>query len=98
MIQINACNYMHLDLHASDLKDISPIFFFPDRQSGNLYQEIATYSTLCCWSCSLLLYGVVCTMQDKHEPAETFFETATSVEPRSMLAWTMLGTVTISKV
>ena len=30
-------------------------------------------------------------MQDKHEPAETFFETATSVEPRSMLAWTMLG-------
>ena len=39
----------------------------------------------------LLLYGVVCTMQDKNEAAETFFEAATSFEPKSILAWTMLG-------
>ncbi len=39
----------------------------------------------------LLLYGVVCSMQDKHETAETFFEAATSLEPESILAWTMLG-------
>ena len=30
-------------------------------------------------------------MQDKHEAAETFFETATSYAPNSILAWTMLG-------
>lgn len=41
--------------------------------------------------CSLLLYGVVCTLQEKHEAAETFFEAATCVQPRSILAWTMLG-------
>ena len=40
---------------------------------------------------SLLLYGVVCHMQDKNEAAETFFEAATSFEPRNILAWTMLG-------
>ena len=39
----------------------------------------------------LLLYGVVCTMQDKHDAAETFFEAATSLDPKSILAWTMLG-------
>jgi len=41
--------------------------------------------------CSLLLYGVVCTLLEKHEAAETFFEAATCVEPKSILAWTMLG-------
>lgn len=39
----------------------------------------------------LLLYGVVCTLLEKHETAETFFEAATCVQPRSILAWTMLG-------
>ncbi|KAL4238526.1 Cilia- and flagella-associated protein 70 [Mactra antiquata] len=39
----------------------------------------------------LLLYGVVCTLQEKHECAETFFEAATCVQPKSILAWTMLG-------
>lgn len=39
----------------------------------------------------LLLFGVVCTLQEKHEAAETFFEAATCVQPRSILAWTMLG-------
>ncbi|XP_060604495.1 cilia- and flagella-associated protein 70-like isoform X22 [Ruditapes philippinarum] len=39
----------------------------------------------------LLLYGVVCTLQEKHEAAETFFEAATCVQPKSILAWTMLG-------
>ena len=41
----------------------------------------------------LLLYGVVCTMQDKHDAAETFFEAATSLDPKSILAWTMLGSI-----
>ncbi|XP_053401249.1 cilia- and flagella-associated protein 70-like isoform X9 [Mercenaria mercenaria] len=39
----------------------------------------------------LLLFGVVCTLQEKHEAAETFFEAATCVQPKSILAWTMLG-------
>ncbi|CAC5385599.1 Cilia- and flagella-associated protein 70 [Mytilus coruscus] len=39
----------------------------------------------------LLLYGVVCTLQQRHEAAETFFEAATCVDPKSILAWTMLG-------
>lgn len=39
----------------------------------------------------LLLYGVVCTLLEKHEAAETFFEAATCVDPKSVLAWTMLG-------
>ena len=30
-------------------------------------------------------------MQDKHEAAETFFEAATSVEPKAILPWTMFG-------
>jgi len=39
----------------------------------------------------LLLYGVVCTLQEKYAAAETFFEAATCVQPRSILAWSMLG-------
>ena len=42
---------------------------------------------------SLILYGVVCTMQDRQDKAETFFEAATSFQPKSILAWTMLGTL-----
>ncbi|BFZ07632.1 hypothetical protein BsWGS_10671 [Bradybaena similaris] len=40
---------------------------------------------------SLLMFGVVCVISDKHELAETFFETATCLHPKSVLAWTMLG-------
>nr|XP_034323986.1 cilia- and flagella-associated protein 70 isoform X28 [Crassostrea gigas] len=39
----------------------------------------------------LLLYGVVCTLSERNEAAETFFEAATCVDPKSILAWTMLG-------
>ncbi|CAH1791968.1 unnamed protein product, partial [Owenia fusiformis] len=39
----------------------------------------------------LLLYGVVCAMQDQNEAAETFFEAATCVDPQCILAWVMLG-------
>ncbi|XP_064621218.1 cilia- and flagella-associated protein 70-like isoform X2 [Lineus longissimus] len=39
----------------------------------------------------LLLYGVVCAMAEKHEAAETFFECATRVDSKSILALTMLG-------
>ena len=42
---------------------------------------------------SLLLYGVVCTLLEKHDVAETFFEAATCVQPKSILAWTMLGMI-----
>ena len=52
---------------------------------------INVYVVLCCFFSRLILYGVVCTMQDKHETAETFFESATSFQPQSILAWTMLG-------
>lgn len=39
----------------------------------------------------LLLYGVVCAMEEGNEAAETFFEAATCVDPSSILAWIMLG-------
>ena len=41
--------------------------------------------------CRLMLYGVVCTLAERNEAAETFFEAATNVEPKSIMAWTMLG-------
>ncbi|XP_022106996.1 cilia- and flagella-associated protein 70-like isoform X2 [Acanthaster planci] len=39
----------------------------------------------------LLLYGVVCSTEERNDVAETFFETATCVDQDSVLAWTMLG-------
>ncbi|XP_076442365.1 cilia- and flagella-associated protein 70-like isoform X3 [Babylonia areolata] len=39
----------------------------------------------------LMLYGVVCTLAERNEAAETFFEAATNVEPKNILAWTMFG-------
>ncbi|XP_013406723.1 cilia- and flagella-associated protein 70 isoform X2 [Lingula anatina] len=39
----------------------------------------------------LILYGVVCAMEERNDAAETFFETATRIDPHSTLAWTMLG-------
>ncbi|XP_076464163.1 cilia- and flagella-associated protein 70-like isoform X2 [Babylonia areolata] len=39
----------------------------------------------------LMLYGVVCTLKERNEEAETFFEAATNVDPKSIMAWTMLG-------
>ncbi|KAH9509070.1 Cilia- and flagella-associated protein 70 [Bulinus truncatus] len=39
----------------------------------------------------LMLYGVVCMMTERYDLAETFFESATCIDPKSVLAWTMLG-------
>ncbi|XP_071787792.1 cilia- and flagella-associated protein 70-like isoform X3 [Asterias amurensis] len=39
----------------------------------------------------LLLYGVICSVEERNEVAETFFETASCVDQDSVLAWTMLG-------
>ncbi|KAK7103908.1 hypothetical protein V1264_018705 [Littorina saxatilis] len=39
----------------------------------------------------LMLNGVVCTLAERNEAAETFFEAATNVDPKNILAWTMLG-------
>ncbi|KAJ8044742.1 Cilia- and flagella-associated protein 70 [Holothuria leucospilota] len=39
----------------------------------------------------LMLYGVVCAMEERNDVAETFFEAATCVEPGSTLSWTLLG-------
>ncbi|XP_070577266.1 cilia- and flagella-associated protein 70-like isoform X4 [Ptychodera flava] len=39
----------------------------------------------------LLLYGIVCAMEERNSVAETFFEMATNVEPNCTLAWTLLG-------
>ncbi|XP_064600847.1 cilia- and flagella-associated protein 70-like [Liolophura sinensis] len=39
----------------------------------------------------LLLYAVVCTLAERFDVAETFFEAATCVQPKSIQAWTMLG-------
>jgi Flp pilus assembly protein TadD len=37
------------------------------------------------------MVGVVHNLREKNEAAETFFEAATSYQPNSILAWTMLG-------
>ena len=39
----------------------------------------------------LLLYGVVCAIEERIDAAETFFEAATNVAPTSVIAWTMLS-------
>ena len=39
----------------------------------------------------LLLYGVVCAIEERIDAAETFFEAATNVAPTSVVAWTMLS-------
>lgn len=39
----------------------------------------------------LFLYGCVALLQERHEVAETFFENATCIDPKSVVAWTMLG-------
>lgn len=39
----------------------------------------------------LLLNGIVCSMLERNESAETFFEAATTYEPKSILAWTLFG-------
>ena len=40
---------------------------------------------------SLLLNGCVALMQERYEEAETFFEDATCIDEKSILAWTTLG-------
>jgi len=63
----------------------------------SIYELSDRPSYICCsvvkllCRCRLLLNGVVCTMQDKFVPAETFFEAAVTFEPQSILAWTMFG-------
>lgn len=37
--------------------------------------------------------GCVALMQEKYEEAETFFEAATCIDEKSILAWTTLGKV-----
>lgn len=39
----------------------------------------------------LMLYGIVCAMEERNDVAETFFEAATCVSSNSTLAWTLLG-------
>ena len=39
-----------------------------------------------------MLNGCVFLMQEKYDGAETFFEAATCVDEKSILAWTVLGT------
>ncbi|XP_074658992.1 cilia- and flagella-associated protein 70-like isoform X2 [Tubulanus polymorphus] len=39
----------------------------------------------------LILYAICCAMQEKNEEAEIFFEAATCVDDKSILAWTLLG-------
>ncbi|XP_035827894.1 cilia- and flagella-associated protein 70 isoform X2 [Aplysia californica] len=71
-----------------------------DFGTFNLYINDITKAEECFKECiainqkhlqGLLLYGVVCMLSERNEHAETFFEAATCVEPKSILAWTMLG-------
>ncbi|EDV28658.1 uncharacterized protein TRIADDRAFT_51790 [Trichoplax adhaerens] len=39
----------------------------------------------------LILYGIVCHMDERNDEAETFLEAATTVEHDNILAWTILG-------
>ncbi|XP_063689121.1 cilia- and flagella-associated protein 70-like isoform X2 [Bolinopsis microptera] len=40
---------------------------------------------------ALLMYGIVCVMEERYDVAETFFEDSTCVQPDNCLAWTVLG-------
>ena len=46
---------------------------------------------ICNYVLRLMLYGIVCALQEKDQIAETFFEVATNVDPRNVLTWTLLG-------
>lgn len=39
----------------------------------------------------LLLCGIVCAMEERNDAAETYLQAATSVDPKSALAWTILS-------
>ncbi|KAK3801767.1 hypothetical protein RRG08_048354 [Elysia crispata] len=71
-----------------------------DYGTFNLYINDITKAEECFKECiainqkhlhGLMLYGVVCMLSERNEQAETFFEAATCVDPKSILAWTMLG-------
>ncbi|RUS91269.1 hypothetical protein EGW08_000981 [Elysia chlorotica] len=71
-----------------------------DYGTFNLYINDITKAEECFKECiainqshlqGLLLYGVVCMLAERNEQAEIFFEAATCVDPKSILAWTMLG-------
>ena len=40
---------------------------------------------------SLLLYGMVCCLDERYSEAEQFFEMATTTDPENAIAWTMRG-------
>ena len=41
--------------------------------------------------CSLLLYGMLCCLDERYPEAGEFFELATTADPTSVIAWTMRG-------
>ncbi|MEQ2175190.1 hypothetical protein GOODEAATRI_015534, partial [Goodea atripinnis] len=41
--------------------------------------------------CSLMMCGVVAVMFERYKEAQTFLERATSIDPPSVEAWTLLG-------
>ena len=45
-----------------------------------------------CIHCSLLLYGMLCCLDERYPEAGEFFELATTADPTSVIAWTMRGT------
>jgi hypothetical protein len=43
----------------------------------------------------LLLYGMLCCLDERYSEAEEFFELATTTDPTSVIAWTIRGTIII---
>ena len=51
------------------------------------------YTCILC-ACSLLLYGMLCCLDERYPEAGEFFELATTADPTNVMAWTMRGTYT----
>ena len=45
----------------------------------------------CMHHCSLLLYGMLCCLDERYPEAGEFFELATTTDPTSVIAWTIRG-------
>ncbi|XP_050413977.1 cilia- and flagella-associated protein 70 [Patella vulgata] len=66
----------------------------------NLYINEVTKAEECFKECisikqnhlyGILMYGVVCSLLERNDEAETFFEAATNINPKCIKSWTMFG-------
>ncbi len=56
--------------------------------------DINSLLSVCC-SYSLLLCGICCTVNEKHDMANEVLELATTIDDHNTFAWTIRGNITI---